>query len=488
MIIRGARGLGDAILVYQVVKYFINKGERDIIVKTNYPEIFEGLPVKTVQLGDLRYKEDINCRYGDRYSIYETNILQDTAIMAGIKEPLSLQYKYKCDKQFKFMTNKKVCVIRNPAYPMNYKKKNQTEILVPRIEFYQRIIDEFKDRLYFILLGWGDDLKPKLTGIDEDLSGTSNISELFAIIDSSDVVLTQPGYMCPMAESLNKKLFVIFSARGMRTNQSFYRHIRPAKVLTKKSSIACTDREPIEQIIEKFGNYIEEGAIKRQELKVSRKFVDNFFKNKSVLILGSAPSAINMPAKKMDGFNIIVRVNNYEIFNECKRVDVYYSFLGKSIRKSAEQIKGDGCKLIYCKCPIDNTKVPYVDGNFRWIYQFRHNWFILPYYISPLKTFNENSAFVNQVMTTGMSAIVDILRHNPKRVHIAGFDFFTSGLHNISARSKWKGARGHNHLGEANIARKLIKNGWITCEPEIEKLLNNKLVWNFQGQIKQVEE
>ena len=42
MIIRSSSGFGDAIYLYPIVKYYINKGEK-VIVKTNFPEVYKSL-------------------------------------------------------------------------------------------------------------------------------------------------------------------------------------------------------------------------------------------------------------------------------------------------------------------------------------------------------------------------------------------------------------------------------------------------------------
>jgi len=493
MIIRGARGLGDALFLYPIIEYYINKGE-NVTVKTNYPEIFKELNCKTVPLITAG-TTDIVARYAERFENPETNMLEDTAILADMPLPVELSVKYKCKRKFKFNTNKKICVIRQPDYPMNAKRPESTLVLVPKIEIIQEIINKFKDECYFVLAGSGHGLKPELTGIDEDLTDISVIQELLELVNSSDIVLTQMGYMLPMAEALNKKLFSLHSYAGLHTNQAFYRWLTPQKSVTRKSSVYIIDNEPINQILNKFKELLDRKEIKKPVLRRSRKFVDNFFKNKSVVILGSAPNVKNISAKKLNSFDIVVRVNNYKIFNECKRVDVFYSFLGKSIRTTNEEIKKTKCKLIYCKCPNENIITKNINGeinerlteDFRWIYCFRSDWFNVPYYIPPVETFSQNSAFVNQVMTTGVSAIIDILRHKPTLVHIAGFDFFTSGLHNGGAAAKWKGKKGHNFEGEANVVRKLLKNDWITCESEIKDLLNKKLVWNFNGEVKKIE-
>lgn len=217
--------------------------------------------------------------------------------------------------------------------------------------------------------------------------------------------------------------------------------------------------------------------------KVDEKYIEDFFEGKRVLVLGSGPNVRNLEARFMETFDLIVRANNYQTFNSCKRTDIYASFFGKSIRKKPRCLLGDGCKLLMCKCPEGEIVVKNKDGtinnklsdNYDWIYEYRRDFFKdigLPYYIPPTKNFNENNALVGQICTTGVSVILDVLRCNPKYLYFAGFDFAMSGLHDIKKRMVFKACPNCHHWeDEFNLMKKLCaEKANLDCSPEIKKL------------------
>lgn len=187
-----------------------------------------------------------------------------------------------------------------------------------------------------------------------------------------------------------------------------------------------------------------------KKLRIFEKDVAKFFRKKSVIILGSAPSVIKVDADFMDSFDIIVRLNNYKHFNSCTRTDVYYSMMGGSIMKTNGELKKDGVKFIFCKNPFrkiivrnpggsvnhlqsQDCRTPYMNNR-----SSRVKWFELPYFLQTLKNWKWITGRINKVTTTGLAAIVDIYRYRPSKMHIAGFDFFASGLHNINIPSHIK--------------------------------------------------
>ena len=77
-------------------------------------------------------------------------------------------------------------------------------------------------------------------GMDAIMEDTT-IDELFDLFNSADMVITQIGWTLAMAEILNKKLFVFFSGRGLKSKDYFFRTITPRKVITKRTSSYCID-------------------------------------------------------------------------------------------------------------------------------------------------------------------------------------------------------------------------------------------------------
>ena len=130
MILRGSMGLGDAIYLYPVVKYYSERGE-DVTIVTRYPEIFAGLNCKTVLESDF-----IDCQNSSRTIIEGTNIFEDTLIMAKVEEKLPLKIEYPGEKRI-FPTSKKVCVIRTPSAPA--KGEANSTVMIPDVLVFQKI-------------------------------------------------------------------------------------------------------------------------------------------------------------------------------------------------------------------------------------------------------------------------------------------------------------------------------------------------------------
>jgi hypothetical protein len=165
------------------------------------------------------------------------------------------------------------------------------------------------------------------------------------------------------------------------------------------------------------------------------------FRGRSVAIVGSAPSVLENAPGFVDSHDLVCRVNNYKTGPaQGKRCDVHYSFYGNSIRKTAEALIADGVKLCMCKCPNDKpidsewhvrmNKPLGVD--FRYIYQARASWWFCDTFVPSTSRFLASFELLHKhIPTTGFSAILDILSFEPRSVYLTGFDFFTSGKHNV---------------------------------------------------------
>lgn len=186
------------------------------------------------------------------------------------------------------------------------------------------------------------------------------------------------------------------------------------------------------------------------------------FEGKRVAIVGSGPGSLDNPKGLVDSHDVVVRVNNYKLFPATGyRTDVFYSFFGVSIKKTPRQLLRDGVKLCVCKCPnakaIEsewherNGKMPGVD--FRMLYERRQGWWFCDTYVPSVEEFMEHFDLLGgHVPTTGFSALLDVLSFDPQRVFMTGFDFFTSGLHNINER--WRRLNHDDPIGHVPEAER----------------------------------
>ncbi len=175
---------------------------------------------------------------------------------------------------------------------------------------------------------------------------------------------------------------------------------------------------------------------------LSKPQVRERFEGKTVAIVGSGPGCLDNEKGFIESHDVVVRVNNYRLSRETGyRTDVFYSFFGSSIRKTAAELLCDGVTLCMCKCPdayaiesawhVRHNKMLGVD--FRHIYRRRKDWWFCDTYVPSTEDFLITFDLLGKhVPTTGFSAIQDILSLDPMAVYLTGFDFFRSGLHNVN--------------------------------------------------------
>jgi hypothetical protein len=194
--------------------------------------------------------------------------------------------------------------------------------------------------------------------------------------------------------------------------------------------------------------------------------VRDMIEGKTIALVGSAPSVLNNEIGFIDSHDVVIRVSNYKLFKPTgARTDIHYSFFGNSIKKTKEELIEDGVKLCMCKCPNDkfmesawhrrHGKLNGVD--FRYIYEARKQWWFCDTYIPTTEEFLENFRLLNDhVPTTGFSAVLDVLKYQPKSIYMTGFDFFTTPIHNVNER--WKRMNPSDPIGHVPDAETL----WLT--------------------------
>lgn len=199
--------------------------------------------------------------------------------------------------------------------------------------------------------------------------------------------------------------------------------------------------------------------------------VKDFMRGKRVVVVGSGPTGAQNKKGVIDGYDVVVRVNNYKTkgvkggipydYTDSlgKRTDVFYSFFGSSIQKTREELIADGVKMCMSKLP--NSK-PFHSAwaaargkdeshDYRPNYRRREAFWFCPTFVPTDEHFLKLFHSLNDRQpTTGFSAIVDLFRCEPKELYITGFDFFTSGTHNVDERWRFKnGDDPHRHDPEA---------------------------------------
>jgi hypothetical protein len=167
-----------------------------------------------------------------------------------------------------------------------------------------------------------------------------------------------------------------------------------------------------------------------------------WFDGKSVAIVGSGPGATKNERGAVDRNDVVVRVNNYKLeAGTGRRTDVFYSFFGPSIKKTADELVRDGVKLCMCKCPDakfmesdwHRTRNKPYGVDFRYVYERRAGWWFCDTYVPSVDDFIAGFELLGgHIPTTGFAAILDVLSCNPRAAFLTGFDFFRSRVHNVN--------------------------------------------------------
>ena len=220
---------------------------------------------------------------------------------------------------------------------------------------------------------------------------------------------------------------------------------------------------------------------------VTYEHAAGYFRGKSVALVGSAPSVLGNDPGLVDSYDVVCRVNNYKLGTpQGERTDVHYSFYGTSIRNTRADLIRDGVKLCWCKCPnakpIEsawherNGKQAGID--FRYIYRNRARWWFCDTYVPDAASFLAKFELLDgHIPTTGFAAILDLLSCAPQHLYLTGFDFFTSGLHNVNER--WRDGDPRDPIGHRPgvEAQWLANNALlypVSFDPELLKIMRER--------------
>ncbi len=252
--IRSASGMGDACYAYPVCKYYKAKGE-NVILETNFPEIFAPLEIATTTERLLDY--ELNCSYvpfkGDR----NTNQFQDTLRAAKIDQdiPFEIDLKQKTP-DFKYVQTMweaiskslpevqeartpKICIVADLYLASGIRKR---ETLIPIQLVYEGIIELLKSKGYLtVLTGIGQTV---ISNTNVNLKNQTDIPNLLAFVNAADLVLTQVGALLPIAEALGKKCISLLSHNYRKAGDPFLNQITPRKVVCSSTSVCFEDDEP----------------------------------------------------------------------------------------------------------------------------------------------------------------------------------------------------------------------------------------------------
>lgn len=234
--IKSASGLGDTIYIYPVARHLLDSGFKNITVMTNYPDVFQDLPVKTIK--HTKDWATYKISYAGAKRKKETDQYQDVLIAAGIpiSTPLEIPWEIRNNEIVEHVRKrakgKKIALISTPYTIFGREDEWGKEY---RIDYrkYDEFLSLLRDEYFIVSTGTKEPIY-LLNNVDMSMVRKTSVSDLLDLVYDSDTCVYQVGHMLPICEALNKRSFCFFSAVGMSLDNQFLRTITPSKVIHKK--------------------------------------------------------------------------------------------------------------------------------------------------------------------------------------------------------------------------------------------------------------
>lgn len=240
--IRGGNGLGDAIYVQSIARYFADRGHA-VEVCTRYPDVFLPLADRIAISPFRRDHIDKLAHYTARKRIAGTDQFRDCCIMCGIAEPVALDLGWTVqngDLTKRVLRQRRpVVVVALPRAPMGRSDGFGKELL-PDCGVIDRLIAMMASRYTVVQVGSGEALY-RYRGIDMDLANRTTVSDVIDVVSVADAVLGYCSFLVPMAEAMNRPGLFVWSRRGLLARNPFVSGVTPQKVFHRDSSRAIVD-------------------------------------------------------------------------------------------------------------------------------------------------------------------------------------------------------------------------------------------------------
>lgn len=235
--IRGGAGIGDALYLQSVARYFVEKGEK-VEACCDWPDVFRPLAGK-VKVSPFRRKPiDRLAHYSARRAVSGTSQFEDCCIQAGIREKVDLRLDWQVVNvglvEMLRASGKPVVVVQMPRAPFGRTDGFGKELL-PDCRRIQEAIDRLAGRACLVQVGKGSTWF-RFEGIDIDLVDRTSVTELIDIGFAADAFLGYVSFIVPLAESFSKPALLVWSRAGLNSQHEVVRTIKPQKILHRSSS------------------------------------------------------------------------------------------------------------------------------------------------------------------------------------------------------------------------------------------------------------
>ena len=216
----------------------------------------------------------------------------------------------------------------------------------------------------------------------------------------------------------------------------------------------------------------------------------NLIYQKKVVIVGPSNYLTGMDLGNLiDNYQVVIRIKKGSpipdvLYNDCgKRTDILYTNLRMDNNTNSLQLedllqmKKEGAQHICYPYPTEKNK--------RIDYRFRKHWKLnskkINKVIPIINTVNLNDflliqQFINTRPTTGLLAIMDILKYNPKELLVIGFTFRTEWLEQNNSTNIYHGYYKNNQQLDYTISTikevHSIQNEWLYFQYLLKNIPN----------------
>lgn len=254
--IRGGSGLGDSLYVQSIARHYLMNG-RPLVVRSSHPDVFRPLGLTVIPFSRDR-DGAIVAHYVQRKTELGTSQWQDVCISAGVPTTAQMQLDWKLinksNADYFLDVRRPALAVLLPRYGMN-RNDGFANDLLPNWKILDQLI---QCNAYKIQIGQGDPLF-RFHGIDLNLANKTTVADLLDVSSLVDGFVGWCSFMLPLAESLQKPFFTLWSARGSRSREPFIRSLTPQKVIHRKDlSYHAIDDDPINRIQQKFAEFMHE--------------------------------------------------------------------------------------------------------------------------------------------------------------------------------------------------------------------------------------
>lgn len=232
--LRASKGLGDAIRLRAAVLHLLARGKQ-IVVYTNFPQVFIDLPVTTRPLGEGDQHERLRHFSAALLRPATVDYFTRACRCAGIEESVELRMGWKVKNQAlldqirRKSAGRKIFVYQTRKIPRN----EEQELLRPNLDAYNKFIAGHGD-YYKIKLGQPPYVENDASvPCDMDLFGKASIHDAFDIGTIGDLFFGEDCYV-PLLGEVNDRRFVYMFSRRALKSETRVSNATPDRAIHKK--------------------------------------------------------------------------------------------------------------------------------------------------------------------------------------------------------------------------------------------------------------